>query len=68
VTGTLNGKRGSFILQHSWTMNRGTQGLIITVVPDCGTEGLAGLSGSMKIIIEGGKHSYEFEYQLNGTH
>lgn len=62
VTGTLNGRNGSFILQHSGTMSGGKQELRITVVPDSGTGELAGLSGTMKIIIEGGKHSYEFEY------
>jgi hypothetical protein len=64
VTGTLHGKRGSFALQHSGTMNRGAQSLTITVVPDSGTDELAGISGSMKIIIEGKKHSYEFEYTI----
>ena len=64
VTGTLHGKRGTFALQHSGTMNRGAQSLTITVVPDSGTDELAGIFGSMKIIIEGKKHSYEFEYTL----
>jgi len=64
VTGTLRGRRGTFILQHSGTMNRGTPHLTITVVPDSGTGELAGLAGSMDIQIEGGKHSYTFEYTL----
>jgi hypothetical protein len=29
-----------------------------------GTAELAGLSGKMAIVIESGKHSYEFEYTL----
>ncbi len=66
VTGTLHGRRGSFVLQHSGTMNRGAPALSVTVVPDSGTEGLTGLAGSMRIIIEGGKHSYEFEYTIAG--
>ena len=64
VTGTLSGRTGSFVLQHSATMNRGTPQLSITVVPDSGTGQLTGLVGSMNIIIESGKHSYEFEYAL----
>ena len=65
VSGTLGGKRGSFVLQHSGTMNRGAQELTISVVPDSGSGELAGLSGTMKIIIgPGGKHEYEFEYAL----
>jgi hypothetical protein len=64
VTGTLHGRAGTFSLQHSGTMNRGAPTLTISVVPDSGTGELAGLSGTMKIIIEGGKHSYEFDYTL----
>ena len=64
VNGTLDGKSGSFALQHSGTMNRGAQELTITVVPDSGTGQLAGLTGKMKINIADGKHSYEFDYTL----
>src|SRR5262245_37034925 len=60
VTGRLHGRSGSFILQHSATMTRGTPELSIAVVPDSGTGELAGLAGKMKIIIENGKHSYDF--------
>ncbi len=65
VTGTLNGRRGTFILQHSGSMTKGSLTLIVTVVPDSGTDELAGLSGHMQILIApDGKHSYEFEYTL----
>jgi hypothetical protein len=64
VTGTLQGRQGSFVLQHSGTMTRGEPGLRITVVPDSGTGELAGLTGSMTIVIADGKHSYLFEYTL----
>ncbi len=68
VTATLAGRSGTFALQHSGTMDRGAPSLVITVVPDSGTDGLAGISGTMKIVIEGGKHSYEFDYTLpNGS-
>jgi len=62
VSGTLHGRKGSFILQHSGTMTRGAPQLVITVVPDSGTEELAGLTGGMQITIADGKHSYDFEY------
>jgi hypothetical protein len=65
VSGTLHGRTGTFVLQHSGTMNRGEPQLSVTVVPDSGTGRLVGLTGRMDIIIEGGKHSYEFEYALN---
>ena len=67
VTGTLMGRQGTFALQHSGTMNRGEPRLALTVVPDSGTGELTGLAGSMAIIIEAGKHSYEFDYQLSPT-
>lgn len=64
VSGTLHGRRGSFALQHSGTMARGAPTLIVTVVPDSGTEQLEGLAGSMQIVIEGKAHSYVFDYTL----
>ena len=64
VTGSLNGRRGSFALQHSGILNRGEGQLSINVVPDSGTEELEGLSGTMKIIIQDGKHLYEFDYTM----
>jgi hypothetical protein len=64
VTGTLDGKKGSFILQHSGAMSHGNQSLSVTVVPDSGTEELTGLSGAMQIIIDGKQHSYVFDYAL----
>ena len=67
VNGTLGGRAGSFLLQHSGTMTRGAPSLTITVVPDSGTDELAGLSGRMTIIITDGKHSYELEYAINAA-
>ena len=64
VTGALNGRRGSFYLQHNATMTRGVGELNIIVIPDSGTDELARLKGKMNIIIAEGKHSYEFEYTL----
>ena len=68
VNGTLHGRTGSFALQHSGTMKRGEPQLSVTVVPDSGTGKLCGLSGSMHIRIEpGGKHFYDFDYQILET-
>jgi hypothetical protein len=64
VTGTLAGRQGTFALQHSGTMTRGVGELVITVVPDSGTDQLVGLSGRMDIKIADGKHFYDFEYTL----
>lgn len=65
VTGTLHGKRGTFVLQHFGVMSHGENRLVLEVVPDSGTGELANLSGKMTIEIEGGKHSYTFDYSLN---
>lgn len=64
VTGTLHGHAGSFVLQHTGTMNRGAPQLVIAVVPDSGTGALAGLAGTFGIDIVEGKHFYRFEYTL----
>ena len=64
VSGVLNGKRGSFILQHKGTMRKGVYKMDVTVVPDSGTGELSGIFGTMSILIEDGKHSYEFDYTL----
>lgn len=64
VTGELDGLQGSFVLQHSGSMNRGVQSLSIMVVPDTGTGDLVGLSGTLSISIIDGRHFYDFIYSL----
>lgn len=64
VSGTLNGKNGTFVLQHTGSMNRGEPSLSVVVVPDSGTGELTGISGNFKVISEGGKHHYDFSYSL----
>lgn len=64
VTGTLDGRQGSFALHHRGVMQRGQPNLSVAVVPDSGTGELAGIAGDFRIILEGGRHAYEFEYTL----
>jgi hypothetical protein len=64
VAGTLDGHTGTFVLQHSGTMNRGVPQLSVTIVPDSGTEGLTGIKGTLHIEDKDGKHFYELEYTL----
>ncbi len=64
VTGKLQGREGSFVLQHDATMNRGAAKMEINVVPDTGTGQLAGIFGSMTVRIEDGKHFYDFDYEF----
>lgn len=62
VTGTLDGKKGTFVLQHYGIMNRGQSRLILEVVPDSGTGELSKISGSLSITIINGEHTYDFDY------
>ncbi len=64
VEGRLQGRQGSFVLQHTGSMDRGTPSLSVTVVPDSGTGALEGLAGVFTIIIRDGQHLYEFDYSL----
>jgi Protein of unknown function (DUF3224) len=68
VNGSLDGRMGSFTLQHSSVMRRGEPQQNIIVVPDSGTGRLAGISGRMTIKIVDGKHSYDFEYTIDEAH
>ncbi len=63
-SGMLDGRKGSFILQHSGSMNRNVPTLTILVVPDSGTEELTGITGTLSINIVDGKHFYDFLYSL----
>lgn len=64
VSGTLAGRSGSFVLQHSSTLAQGEVVQSIQVVPDSGTDGLTGLSGNMTIDNSDGTHRYTFDYLL----
>jgi len=63
----VHGRRGSFALQHSGTMDRGTPQLSVTIVPDSGTDDLAGIAGRLSIHIDNGVHSYDLDYTLPGV-
>ena len=66
VTGSLQGLKGTFVLQHTGTMDKGAATLSVTVVPGSGTDELSGLSGNLEIIRESGKHAYIFSYKIAG--
>jgi hypothetical protein len=63
VTGTLGGKQGSFVLQHTGLMDRGAPSLVVTIVPDSATGELEGLTGAMTIIVTEEAHMYEMVYE-----
>ena len=58
VVGTLEGRSGTFVLQHNALSDRGDRFLNIVVVPDSGTGELAGLRGQLDVDISHGKHAY----------
>ncbi len=64
VVGKLQGLQGSFVLQHSGTMDRGSPSLSVSVVPDSGTGQLVDLKGHLTITIREGIHCYGFDYEL----
>ena len=63
----LQGGEGSFVLVHKGVMTSEAQRLVIEVVPDTGTGQLEGISGTLAIRIEGGKHYYDFDYELSSN-
>lgn len=65
VTASLHGRKGTFVLQHSGTMDRGTATLTVSVVPDSGSDALAGLAGKMTIEIVEGQHRYALDYTID---
>ena len=63
-TGSVGGKSGSFVLQHSGVMNRGDAQLTVMIVPDSGTGELIGISGTLEIDNDEGRHSYVLHYEF----
>ena len=64
VTGTLNGRKGSFALEHIGSMDASGFKLAVAVVPGSGTAQLTGIAGTMTIAQAAGKHSYTFDYTV----
>lgn len=66
ITGTLDGRAGSFaIVQHGW-MQGDKREMEVLIVPDSGGGDLKGLAGTFKIEIKEGKHYYVMDYTLDG--
>ncbi len=64
-TGSVEGRSGSFVLQHSGIMNRGDAQLTVTIVPDSGSGDLTGISGTLDIDNIDGQHTYALTYDLS---
>lgn len=64
VDGALDGRRGTFVLQQCGTMTAGAPTLIYAVVPGSGTGALAGLQGTVEILVAEGEHEVQVSYSL----
>ncbi|MCC5575842.1 DUF3224 domain-containing protein [Microtetraspora sp. AC03309] len=64
VEGTLSGRKGTFVLQHSAGSENGVQWMRWLIVPTSGTGELAGLRGEGRIEAENGTHSFVLDYEL----
>ncbi|MEP1094158.1 MAG: DUF3224 domain-containing protein [Cyclobacteriaceae bacterium] len=62
--GSVNGKSGAFTLMHKGFMDKELQSLEVTIMDGSGSGELVGISGSLKIIQEGGAHAYELNFAL----
>lgn len=67
ISGVLDGRVGSFLVVHRGLMTRGARELAVTIVPDSGSGELAGISGTMNLIVGDGRHDYTIEYRLPTT-
>ena len=64
-TGSVGGRTGSFVMQHSGIMDRGDAQLTVTIVPDSGSGELTGISGDLDIDNDDGQHFYSLRYELS---
>ncbi len=63
-TGSVGGSSGSFVLQHSGTMNKGDAQLTVAIVPDSGAGDLTGISGTLEFNNDNGHHTYILNYEF----
>lgn len=63
-TGSVEGREGSFVLQHHGIVADGEPQLSVVIVPGTGTGALSGIRGTLTIDNEDGQHSYSFDYDL----
>lgn len=64
-TGTMDGKQGSFVMQHNGIVTAGEPELSVVIIPGSGTGELTGITGTLEIDNINGDHSYTFEYEFS---
>jgi hypothetical protein len=64
-TGTVHGRKGTFVLHHTATAHAGESSLSWTILPDSGTGELLGIRGGGEIVNNEGAHSFDLGYELD---
>lgn len=62
--GSVDGRKGGFLLLHRGTMASAGAELSVTIAPDSGTGELKGIAGTLSIEVAGGEHRYDLAYTL----
>lgn len=63
--GELNGKSGGFTLLHQGLMSADSQQLHVQIIEGSGHGELAGITGTLDIIVSEQGHSYELQFELS---
>jgi len=63
-TGKLEGRSGSFTMQHSGIMSPGSMEIKVVLTPGSGTGELEDISGTLEIRKEGKQHFYALHYEV----
>ncbi|GAA3029185.1 DUF3224 domain-containing protein [Streptosporangium longisporum] len=63
-TGTVHGRKGTFVLHHTASAEGEDAGLSWTILPDSGTGELTGIRGGGQIVNDDGAHSFHLDYEL----
>jgi len=65
VSAAVDGRSGTFLLQHCAVASDTGRQLTVEVVPNSGSGQLAGISGELTITVSPeGEHTYSFTYEL----
>ena len=65
IVGRVGDRSGSFVAQHTGTFDPKAVHTHWDIVPGLGTDALAGITGSGKLILEGhGPYPFDFEYNF----
>lgn len=61
ISGSLEGRKGTFVVLHTGFMRAG---LDLTIAHDSGTGELKGILGKLQVEVKDGQHFYELDYHF----